>query len=98
MIHTRKYYRDLAETYRLETVSLNEQLDEAMEQVKLIGEMMQNQAALASITREGGKLRFLFVRNGEPHVIETYGTWSDQIEKTREALLEKNDVQTIPDQ
>ncbi len=98
MIHTRTYYKNLAETYRLETISLNDQLDETMEQVKLIGEVMQNQAALASITREGGKLRFLFVRNGEAHVIETYGTWSDQIEQTRKALLEKNDVQTVPDQ
>ena len=91
MIRTRKYYRDLAETYRLETIAQNELLDQMQNQIKLIGDMLQDRAALVSISRSGGKLRFMFVRHGESFVIETYGTWSDEIEKTRKALLEKSD-------
>ena len=88
MIRTRKYYRDLAETYRLETIAQNELLDQMQNQIKLIGDMLQDRAALVSISRSGGKLRFMFVRHGESFVIETYGTWSDEIEKIRKALLE----------
>ena len=88
MIHSRKYYKDLAETYRLETIAQNELLDQMQNQIKLIGDMLQDRAALVSISRSGGKLRFMFVRHGESFVIETYGTWSDEIEKIRKALLE----------
>lgn len=57
---------------------------EAMEGIDL---RFRERAALMSITRDGALLRFTFVRHDQLHMIETYGTWSDDVEGWKRALL-----------
>lgn len=45
-------------------------------------------AALVSITRQGRINKFMFLRNGQLTTIETMGTWDDDVEGWKKALLE----------
>lgn len=66
---------------------LNETIIDSERKLAEATAINRDRAALISIVREGRKLRFGFVRNGTLTFIETIGTWDDNVEAWREALL-----------
>lgn len=49
---------------------------------------LQQLATLVNIEGIGGrKIQFTFLRNNELTTIETYGTWGDNIEEWKKALI-----------
>jgi len=66
---------------------LNAAIDQAKEGFTALEARLSERAALVSIVREGRKVRFIHVRNGKSHIIEMYGTWDDDVDGWKAALL-----------
>lgn len=66
---------------------LNAALDQAKLGFTALEARLSERAALVSIVREGRKVRFIHVRNGKSHIIEMYGTWDDDVDGWKAALL-----------
>ena len=68
-------------------IAENKLLQERLETLLAAAQKIQQSAILTEITREGKLNKFIFVRNGQLYVIETYGTLDDDISGWRKALL-----------
>lgn len=62
-------------------------LTEADERLAAVQAIIADRASLASIAVDGRTLRFIFVRNGETTVIETYATMDADVSAWKRALL-----------
>lgn len=63
------------------------ELQERLEAAIAANQKLSQHAFLLDIQRSGRSNKFLFVRNGEVHEIETMGLLSDDIAKWKEDLL-----------
>jgi hypothetical protein len=63
-------------------------LNTATEHLAGIELRFRSRAALTNITREGRKLHFTFVRNGELIRVSAMGTWDDDVAQWKKELLE----------
>ncbi len=61
----------------------------AIEAEKLCSQMqdLTRRAVLMSIHRDGRKIVFTFMKNGEIHRISAMGTWSDDIDAWTKVLI-----------
>lgn len=73
---------------RAELLVCQQRLSDAREQLDGIELRLRERAALISITREGRKLHFTFVRNGSPYRVTCMGTWSDDVDGWKKELLQ----------
>lgn len=62
--------------------------DEQQQQIDALEQLVLNRAALSSITVDGRKLRFTFVRRGAVYQITSYAGMDTTVEKWRKDLLE----------
>lgn len=83
----RRYER--AEAARLKAVAAASQ---ALQTICEVEQRLDDRATLINIDRNGRKIRFTFVRNKQLTVIETFGTWGDNIDEWRKALLASDTI------
>jgi hypothetical protein len=81
-------WREIAAVQEAELATLRAALDLAREHLAGIELRMNERAALVSITRDGRKNNFTFVRRGEIFRITTVGTWDDDVAGWKRDLFE----------
>lgn len=67
--------------------ALRDEIREAERKLAETTAIARDRAALISIVRTGRVIRFGFVRNGQMTFIEMMGTWDDDVDAWRAALL-----------
>lgn len=70
-----------------ELATVRTALETATEHLQGVELRFRSRAALTNITREGRKLHFTFVRNGELHRVTAMGTWDDDVDQWKKDLL-----------
>lgn len=82
------YWQGRANRAEAEAEKLRQALTAATEHLDSIELQMQQRAVLASINTTGRTTKFLFTRNGQTHIIETYSTMNDDVTGWRRDLLQ----------
>jgi len=79
----------LGELQRVSNQLINAAADDQQQQIDALEQLVLNRAALISIERVDGRIiRFTFTRRGQVFRCETYGTWDQDVDAWRKALLE----------
>lgn len=84
-----KRFKERADNAEAALKIADAELKRASEELAGIQLRMADQAVLISITTENRANRFLFVRNGEPILVETFSQMSDDVPGWRKSLLER---------
>lgn len=98
MFNRSNQWRDRALVAEAANALYEAQLTALNEQLQGIELRFAEQASLISIVRDGRKIRFNFTRHGNLYSIEVMGTWDDDVDGWKRALLqptikETNDVE-----
>lgn len=75
----------------LENRRLKDEVERLTNENTFLSEIVKNAATLISIERRTRLNYFTFHRNGKIHVVDTMGTWDDDIAQWKTDLLEPID-------